>query len=344
MPPTTAADAARRPEALCLGETMLMVTPAGAEPLEDADLCLLRPGGAESNVAMYLAGLGHDVGWVSRVGDDAPGRRLLRSVGETGVGTSLVEVSGREPTGVYFKDPGPGGTRVHYYRSGSAASRMDRALVPRLAAAQPSLLHLSGITPALSESCADLVQHLLLDRPLGPTRLSFDVNHRPSLWTRDAAPELLRLARAADVVFVGLDEAEVLWGCTSPHAVREVLGPAVDRPGPVLVVKDGDVGATTFSDDGVTAVPAVPVDVVEPVGAGDAFAAGWLSAALRGQDQERRLRTGHLLAGVALTSPADYATPPDRVEVDRRLDGARPRPTTPASPTVAAAPAPEGSR
>lgn len=320
----TAVGATRRREAVCLGETMLMVTPAAAEPLEDADLCLLRPGGAESNVAMYLAGLGHDVAWASRVGDDAPGRRVTGTVAAAGVDTSLVDVSGRAPTGVYFKDPGPAGTRVHYYRSGSAATEMDRSLVPRLAAAGPGLLHLSGITPALSAGCADLVEHLLLDRPLGATRLSFDVNHRPVLWDGDAAGTLLRLARAADVVFVGLDEAQALWGCDDARDVHRLVG-----AGPVLVVKDGEVGAMTFAEDGETAVPAVPVDVVEPVGAGDAFAAGWLSAALRGQDHERRLRTGHLLAGVALTSPADVATPPARAEVDRRLAG---RPAVTASP------------
>lgn len=308
----------RRLEALTLGETMIMVTPATAGPLEDADLCLLRPGGAESNVAMYLAGLGHDVGWVSRVGADPLGRRLARDVAAAGVDTSLVEVSDREATGVYFKDPGLTGTRVHYYRAGSAASAMDRSVVPRLAAAQPSLLHLSGITPALSPTCADLVEHLLVDRPLGPTRLSFDVNHRPALWTGDAPEHLLRLARAADVVLVGLDEAENLWGSRTPQAVRELVGPR-----PVLVVKDGAVGATSFSagtdTDAETFVPAPVVDVVEPVGAGDAFAAGWLSAALRGQDPTTCLRTGHLLAGVALTSPADHAPPPPRAEVDRLL-------------------------
>jgi 2-dehydro-3-deoxygluconokinase len=301
-------------ECVCLGETMVMVTPSGAEPLEAAETCLLRPGGAESNVAMYLARLGHDVAWAGRVGDDPLGRLLVRRISEAGVDASLVEASPAAPTGVYFKDPGPDGTRVLYYRRGSAAAAMDRSVVDLLAGDPPRLLHLSGITAALSTSCADLTRHLLVDRPLGKTIVSFDVNHRPALWAGDAGQELLHLARHADVVFVGLDEAHRLWGSAGAADVRDVLG-----PDPVLVVKDGAVGATCFHSEGTTAVPALDVEVLEPVGAGDAFAAGWLSAALRGLDHEARLRTGHLLAGVALTSVADHAEPPGRAELDAAL-------------------------
>jgi 2-dehydro-3-deoxygluconokinase len=299
---------------VCLGETMVMVTPVGAQPLEVAEAFLLRPGGAESNVAMYLAQLGHRVSWASRVGDDALGRLIVRDVSAAGVDTSLVESSHAEPTGVYFKDPGPDGTQVLYYRRGSAASAMDRSVVGRLAAVEPGLLHLSGITPALSASCADLVRHLLIDRPLGETTLSFDVNHRASLWNRDPGEELLDLARHADVVFVGLDEAARLWGSATAADVRKLMG-----PDPVLVVKDGAVGATCFHPEGTTAVPALRVQVVEPVGAGDAFAAGWLSASERGLSHEARLRSGHLLAGVALTSVADHAAPPSLAELDAAL-------------------------
>jgi 2-dehydro-3-deoxygluconokinase len=136
--------------------------------------------------------------------------------------------------------------------------------------------------------------------------LSFDVNHRPSLWQQGAAaPALLALARRCDLVFVGLDEADALWGCDTPAHVRAVL------PEPArLVVKDGDIGATEFDTvDGAeltTFVPAIATEVVEPVGAGDAFAAGYLAALLNGADAAARLRAGHERARLVLLSTSDF--------------------------------------
>ncbi|MCW2741258.1 MAG: 2-keto-3-deoxygluconate kinase [Blastococcus sp.] len=307
--PETAASSAPLMEALCIGETMVMVTPSPGGRLDAASSFLLRPGGAESNVAMYLAGLGHRAAWLSRVGDDPLGRLILSEVAAAGVDISLVEVSGTEPTGVYFKDPQPEGTRVHYYRRGSAASTMGSDLLRRVPRSDLPLLHATGITPALSEQCRLLVRHLLTDRPFGPgTTVSFDVNYRPALWQDgSAAGELLALARAADIVFVGLDEAGTLWNARTAEDVRALL------PEPsVVVVKDGAVEASAFHRDGTERVSALRVEVVEPVGAGDAFAAGWLSGMLSGRGHTERLRLGHLVAGAALRSTGDHATLPAR--------------------------------
>jgi 2-dehydro-3-deoxygluconokinase len=138
-----------------------------------------------------------------------------------------------------------------------------------------------------------------------PASLSFDVNYRAALWGgRDAGAELRELAAQADIVFVGLDEAQVLWGTATPQDVRDLL------PGPsVVVVKDGDVGATEFHGSESCFVPAIPTDVVEAVGAGDAFAAGYLSAHLRGLDSGERLRAGHRQASLVLQSTSDVPHP-----------------------------------
>jgi 2-dehydro-3-deoxygluconokinase len=304
------------PEVACLGETMVVLAPAAGTPLERADRLAVGVGGAESNVAMGLARLGHRSAWVSRVGDDPFGRRVLREVTAAGVDTSLVTVDPAAPTGIYLKDPGPAGTRVHYYRSGSAAARLSaRDLAdPRLAGVR--LLHLSGITAALSDDCRDLVEQALTARPLPGARISFDVNHRPALWPAGrAAPVLRALADRADVVLVGLDEAATLWDVTDPAAVRALL------PGPELVVvKDGAAGATALPRTGAAVfVPALPVAVVEPVGAGDAFAAGFLSGLLRGLDLPACLRLGHLTAAPALAAAGDTAPPPDPAWTTRAL-------------------------
>lgn len=301
-------------EVACVGETMVVLAPDGA-PLERADRLAVGIGGAESNVAMGLARLGHRAAWVSRVGDDPFGHRVCREVAAAGVRT-LVATDPEAPTGVYLKDPGPGGTAVHYYRAGSAASRLgpDALDDPRLAGIR--LLHLTGITPALSPSCRALVERAVTARPLPGARVSFDVNHRPRLWPADRAADVLRgLADRADVVLVGLDEADRLWRTADPAAVRAVL------PGPELVVvKDGAAGATALPRTGPpVGVPALAVPVVEPVGAGDAFAAGFLSGLLRGRDLVACLRLGHLAAASAMTVPGDHAPPPDRDAIAHRL-------------------------
>ncbi|MET8320869.1 sugar kinase [Micromonospora sp. NPDC005189] len=294
-------------EVAAVGETMVVLCPAPGEPLEHADQVAVSVGGAESNVAGYLARMGHRAAWVSRVGDDPFGRAVVRHVAAAGVLVDHVSVDPAAPTGLYVKDPGPEGTAVHYYRAGSAASRMDPGTLANPGLTGARVLHLSGITPALSASCRALVEHAVGDRPLAGALVSFDVNHRARLWPAEqAAPVLRDLADRCDLVFVGQDEADMLWGTADPMAVRRLL------PGPeTVVVKDGAVGATALSRDAEPVfVPAPRVTVVEPVGAGDAFAAGYLAGLLRGLDPVRRMRLGHLVAAQALTSSGDNAPVP----------------------------------
>jgi 2-dehydro-3-deoxygluconokinase len=259
-------------DVVCVGETMALVTPDPVAPLARGGPMRLDVAGAESTVACYLAQLGVRAGWVSRLGDDPLGSLVLDAVSGYGVDVTSVVIDPARPTGVFFKDPGPAGPRVFYYRAGSAASFLD----PDISVPEASITHLSGITPALSPSCAALVDHLLATR-----RCSFDVNYRSRLW---------------------LDEAETLWGVTTPAAVRALLS----EPD-VLVVKDGAVGATAFVSGEATFEPARQVDVVEPVGAGDAFAAGYLAGLIHDLPVPDRLRLGHRVAGAALQVTGDIA-------------------------------------
>lgn len=301
------------PEVLCLGETMSLVAPTAPVELESAEDFTVSAAGAESNVAVHLATLGHHAGWVSRVGADPLGRRVLSTITAAGVDTTLVGVHPIAPTGVYFKDPSPGGTRVYYYRAGSAASTMDESVASDAVLDGPAVLHVSGITPALSQGCDRLLRHLLARERKAD--ISFDVNYRPALWPiEQAAPRLRELAQLADVVFVGLDEANTLWGTETAEQVREVLsGPRT------VVVKDADVAAHALGADAAS-VTAPSVAVVEPVGAGDAFAAGYLSGMLRGADGKRCLRLGHLLAAHSLLSTEDHTPLPGEAALAEWLD------------------------
>ncbi|WP_443052762.1 sugar kinase [Streptomyces sp. JV176] len=278
-------------------------------------------GGAESNVACALAGAGHTVKWVSSVGADGFGDHLVEAIGAYGVDTSGVRRDPDRPTGIYFRTATDRATDVHevaYYRAGSAASALAPGTLPYEDLWAGRVLHLSGITPALSDGCLALTRELTRRAP-GRPLLSFDINHRPGLWRdTDGARVLLDLARGADLVLVGEDEAAEAWDLHGADAIRAAL------PEPrTLVVKRGSEGATAYtrtrtgSGDTVTTVPALRVDVVAPVGAGDAFAAGFLSATLRGLPVAARLRHGHLMAAAALTVAGDLATPPARDHADR---------------------------
>ncbi|WP_104130459.1 sugar kinase [Cryobacterium sp. N21] len=284
---------------ITIGETMVLVTPVEAEPLETASAFRLDVGGAESNVASHLCNLGTPTAWVSQLGDDALGRRVERLLRERQVDTGWVRRVASAPTGAYFKDPGNG---VQYFRAGSAASLMNAVTVAEVPLESARLVHLSGITEALSASCAELVTTVIARVAAAPTLLSFDVNYRGALWSvTDAAPALAHSAGGADIVFVGLDEAHTLWDTRTPDDVRTKLAHV-----PYLIVKDGDVGATEYSPAGTVFVPATPTAVVEAVGAGDAFAAGYLHAFLQGQGSAERLQAGHDRAVLVLQSTSDF--------------------------------------
>lgn len=349
-------------DVVCLGESMVTFLPNQPGRLADVLSFDRAIGGAESNVACTLARTGHTARWISRVGTDGFGDHLLAAIADCGVDVTHVRRDPLRPTGIYFRTAGDraGGTHeVAYYRAGSAASAMTAAQLDQDAVRAGRILHLSGITAALSEDCLGLMRELTARRPGRPV-LSFDVNHRPGLWREPSqAQALLELARGADLVFVGDDEARDAWGLHGPQAISDAL-PEPD----LLVVKQGKRGATVFQrttetggrcDDGIgtatggrrddltgtetvvgrdevtptptaTAtpnpafVPSLAVDLVAATGAGDAFAAGFLSATLRGLPVRTRIRYGHLWAAAALTVPGDVATPPGRAHADRLAD------------------------
>lgn len=326
MTATAAGNAPDVVDVVALGESMVTFLPSRPGRLADVPSFERGIGGAESNVACVLAAAGHPTRWISAVGADGFGDHLVETIGGYGVDVSHVRRDPARPTGIYFRTAGDRSTDAHevaYYRAGSAASAMSPAGVDLDAVRAGRVLHLSGITAALSAGCLDLVRELTAPRPARPL-VSFDVNHRPGLWHDGHGPDiLLELARGADIVFVGDDEAREAWGLHGALAVREAL------PEPELVVvKLGKGGAVAFgkdtdglecedADGTATFVRAPHVDVVAAVGAGDAFAAGFLSATLRGLPVRDRLRHGHLTAAAALTAPGDLAAPPARDRADR---------------------------
>lgn len=294
------------PEFLAAGETMAMIAPAVSGRLADAALFIVDAGGAESNVAAHVAALGRRAGWYSRLGGDALGQRIAGQLTRRGVELTGVVFDPERPTGLYVKDPGAG---VSYYRAGSAAASLtaaDAATVPLDGA---RVLHVSGITAAISGTAAAFLDRLIDRATEAGVTVSFDVNHRPRLWpAATAAAALDPLVRRAGIAFVGRDEAAVLWGTGDAESVRERFPEPAE-----LVVKDGATGATAFAGGETAFEPSLPVDVVDVVGAGDAFAGGYLAARLSGAALEMRLRAGHERAALTLRTTGDYG-PDGRLE------------------------------
>lgn len=292
--------ASASPEVICIGESMGLVTAFGA-PLAETETATLGLAGAEGNVAVGLVSAGRRAVWASRLGDDPIGIRISTELARRGVDL-WVTTDADAPTGVMFKDPGVDSSSVYYYRRGSAASLMAPGFLDAAQLAGVRIVHTTGITPALSPSCRAMVDQLFVDARAAGALVSFDVNDRRALWTmQDAAETLTRLADAADIAFVGRDEAERIWGTVTPAEIRAHLPHCG-----LLVVKDGDVGATAFHGDHAPVFVAAPrVEVVEPVGAGDAFAAGFLAATLDGAGLAERLAAGHTAAARVLTTHGD---------------------------------------
>ncbi|WP_285733297.1 sugar kinase [Nocardiopsis sp. ATB16-24] len=291
-----------RHDVVCVGETMALLVfedhAPGSPPRFRSEI-----GGAESNVAVHLARAGRSPVWLSALGDDPFGHWIRERLGAEGV-HCVARTDRDRPTGLYMKEPGPRGTRVRYWRRGSAASTLSRDDAAQVRRLLPRLVHTSGITAALSDSTAELVDELLRSPSRSMLR-SFDVNYRPALHGDHNAGRLLELARGADIVFCGLDEGQALWGV---HGLEEL---AALLHGPeLIVIKQGAEGATAVRGGESWFAPAPQVEVVEPVGAGDAFAAGFLDRLLDGAPMSACLAEGARLAGTVLGVHGDI--PPRR--------------------------------
>jgi 2-dehydro-3-deoxygluconokinase len=294
---------------LCVGEALISLTPPAGTPLLEAKDLHISTGGAEVNVAAHLARLGVPTRFAGRVGNDPFGALVRHTLAGLGVDIRYLEEDPERLTGLYVKDANESRTTMRYYRSASAARRYRH--VPQEALHGVERLHVTGITPALSDDCLQLVRELVA---LPDVRTSFDVNYRRALWSPDEAADVLRsLAAQSDTVFVGLDEAHAVWGCRTVEDVRELLPEPSE-----LVVKDGAREAVAFIGSHVVRVPAPVVDVVEPVGAGDAFAAGYLAAQHFGHDAETAVSWGHTLAGAVLRVLGDHSVALDRAQLEAK--------------------------
>lgn len=301
-------------EVVTLGETMALMKAATPGPLAFTESLRLGIGGAESNVAIALRRLGTTVTWVGRVGADSLGDLVLRELMAEGLDVECGRDSGA-PTGLMIKERRTNEmAKVWYYRSGSAGSRLSPEHIPERKIAAARLLHVTGITPALSESAAAAVQAAIDCAKTSGTLVSLDLNYRSALWPRQAAAEALRaLVRQADVVFAGDDEAAIVVGeADGPLELARRL--AELGPGQV-VIKLGAQGCIALVEGQEYRQDAVPVRAVDTVGAGDAFVGGYLAELLEGQPVQQRLFTAVRTGAYACLVSGDWEGMPRRSEL-----------------------------
>ena len=300
------------PGVTTLGEALIVLDPLSKGPLRHVGTFEKHLGGAEFNVAVGLSRLGHAAGWAGSLGDDEFGEEILAFARGEGVDVSRAVLDAGAPTGLYFKEwRALGQLRVHYYRAGSAASRMrfDGLDVEYLLSGR--ILHLTGITAALSESCHGLIRHLISAANDRGVTVSFDLNvRRTLLGDREPGEVLGPLAARADILFLSEDEAEILFGGSDPGSVGEAWR---DLRAATVVVHRAD-GAFAVEEAGVSEMAGYAVDVVDTVGAGDAFVAGFLSGRLRGWGTGECLDLANACGACAVTVPGDLRGLPTEEE------------------------------
>jgi len=313
---------------LTFGESMVSLRSTG--PLASGGTLNMQVAGAESNVAIGVARLGHAASWAGSVGADPHGEFVLKQLRGEGVHLHH-SVHPERSTGVMFLEQRTADlSRAFYYRAGSAGAAIARSQVAAAMDCGARILHLTGVTAALSAEARDAVVYAA-ERAAGDGMVvSLDVNYRSKLWSRDQARAVLGpLARHATIVIASDDELDLI---APPRTGSGAAGAAVDEAAAAgrlleagvreVVVKRGAAGAAVYAADAVIEASAIAVTCVDTVGAGDAFTAGYLSALLDDDQVPGRLHRGVLAGAFAVSTRGDWEGLPRRGEL-ALLDAAR---------------------
>jgi len=298
---------------LTFGESLIAVRTTG--PLATSTAANLSVAGAESNVAIGLSRLGHSVRWLGLIGDDEPGALILRTLRAEAVDVADARVDARGTTGLLITEPRTAElTRVMYYRSGSAASHLEPTDVVPALDVPPKVLHVTGITCALGSSPRAAVGAAVACAADRGVTVSLDVNYRSRLWSRrEATATLTALVQHVDILVASDDELElVATGSAEEERVNALLDQGVSE----VVITRGAAGATVYTAEGKISSPARPVRVVDVIGAGDAFVAGYLSARVDGLAVSERLARATATAAFVVACTGDWEGLPTRADLN----------------------------
>ncbi len=291
------------------GESMIRLSSPIGQRIETVQALDLRIGGTESNLSIALARLGRKVAWTSVLPTNPLGQRLARELNWHGVDTSAVTWVDNARMGVYFLDTGstPRATQVLYDRKDSAVALSTPDQIDMEPADRTRILHLTGITVAIGAGCAQTCQQLIDRAKKAGATFTFDVNYRSLLWSPEEAREgLSPFCEQADILFCGREDAETIWGVTgSPEEVVQEMYRRFQSEITITTL-GGDGAIIRMPDGSLRRTPSVEVDIIDPVGAGDAFAAGFLHGFLEG-DLEKSLEYAPAMAALKMTISGDLA-------------------------------------
>ncbi|UVI31904.1 sugar kinase [Paenibacillus spongiae] len=307
------------PDLITFGETMALFMSPEYRGLETAAQLEQSFGGAESNVAIGAARLGCSVGWFGALGEDPFGRKILKTIRGEGVDVSRARFRSDSPTGLMFRETVAGKLAVHYYRKHSAASRMTPADLDLDYIRGCKLLHITGITPALSESCRETVFAAVAAAKEAGVLVSFDPNLRLKLWTIEEARDVVfKLAEQADYFLPGWDELRLLYETDDLEAVKGKLA----KLNAVTVIKGVEDSTVVLERGEAAAVPFYKADqVIDTVGAGDGFCAGFLTGLMQGKSSIEAVRIGSISGSLVVQMRGDWEALPDWQTVESRLQG-----------------------
>lgn len=267
-------------DVVTFGETMVLFNPETQGPLRYVGTFTKSIGGAESNVAIALARLGHKAGWFSKLGDDEFGRYIKSTVMGEEVDVSRVKKDPKRTTGILFKERfSTVNPNVYYYRKGSAASHLMIEDLDLEYIASAKILHVTGISLALSEEMREAVFFAVREAKKRGVLISFDPNIRLKLWSKEEAREtILEMVKLTDLLFPGKEEAELLLGLTEPEEIADSF---LNLGVQTVALKLGKSGCYVKNKETEAFVHGYTVDhPVDTVGAGDGYAAGFLSGYL----------------------------------------------------------------
>jgi 2-dehydro-3-deoxygluconokinase len=297
-------------DVVTLGETMLRLTPPLLLRLEQTKTFDIEIGGSESNLSVGLVRLGMRVAWLSRLTSNAPGRMIANQIRAFGVDISHVVWTPHDRIGIYYLEEGkaPRGSQVIYDRANSAMSRMSPDDLPQdlFQPDRAKILHLSGITLALSDSASKTAYRAAALAKAAGWRISFDINYRARLWSAaDAVAGCDAMANMTDILFMPLRDAQSLYG--APENVEDALHYLRERyPSPNIVLTTGEEGAVGLTADGtIHHQRAFPAEAVGRVGGGDAFVSGFLYGYLTHDTLADGLLWGTAAAAFKYSVPGD---------------------------------------
>jgi 2-dehydro-3-deoxygluconokinase len=308
--------AGTHPELVCMGEPMLELN---AQPPDAAGRLLYLEGfgGDTSNAAIAAARQGAAVAYATAIGRDDAGERFLALWREEGVSVEAVKLDAARPTALYLVTHGAAGHSFHFYRAGSAASAYGPADVPDAMIARSRMFYASGISQAISDNAADAVLHAIAVARHNQVRVAFGTNYRPRLWPRARAAALIHAAaRQADILLASIEDATALAGTKDADEAADFyrqLGPGI------VVITLGAEGALLADGDKRLRIPALPGEVVDATGAGDAFAGAFLARLLAGDEAEPAARYASVAAGIKVRGYGAVAPIPRVAEVEAAL-------------------------